>query len=207
MPPPTKAPEVFSRLPELDSRHPGATPFVYGAIQMQNELHNPALQLLELTEWFLEVWSRAQANGRTLPELWLVGILGPSLRKYSDLITAMKVLPNLDDDQLRQAIVSARALIYPSEIEGFGLPALEAYQLGTPAMYVADTSVDEILKVNAVSAPGRFYLEEDDFWRVFDETIHLTYEKISEVQREMCGLYSWRKTAEQTLAVYRSMIS
>ena len=44
--------------------------------------------------------------------------------------------PFLEDSALLSAYLKARALILPSEIEGFGLPALEAYYLGTPVCFV-----------------------------------------------------------------------
>jgi glycosyltransferase involved in cell wall biosynthesis len=42
------------------------------------------------------------------------------------------------DDRLRALLTGASALVYPSRYEGFGLPPLEAWACGTPAI-VADT--------------------------------------------------------------------
>ena len=50
-------------------------------------------------------------------------------------------------------------LLLPSEIEGFGLPALEAYYLSTPVVYVRGTAVEEIL---GERSPGGFVLESAD---------------------------------------------
>lgn len=158
------------------------------------------------TEWLLETWIRAQKSGKDLPELQLVGKLCPSFRHLVENTKGVKILPYLDDQQLKDVIMRARALIYPSEIEGFGLPALEAYQLGTPALYVADTSVDEIMRINGENVPGRFHLDCDDFWRAFDETMQVSLAEISIIQKEMCSKFSWSKTAEQTLDVYNKIL-
>ena len=65
--------------------------------------------------------------------------------------------PFLEDSALQTAYREARALILPSEIEGFGLPALEAYYLGTPVCFIENTSVEEILRI--ATDKGSFSLE------------------------------------------------
>jgi glycosyltransferase involved in cell wall biosynthesis len=52
---------------------------------------------------------------------------GPSIRRVG----------YVDDDRLRALLTGAAALAYPSRYEGFGLPPLEAWACGTPAL-VAD---------------------------------------------------------------------
>lgn len=159
------------------------------------------------TGWLLDVWKRMELEGKDLPELWLVGRLDASLKSMAETCNAIKFLPYLDDEKLQLTIRSARALIYPSEIEGFGLPALEAYQLGTPAMYVADTSVDEIMRVGDVNVPGRFHLDYDDFCRAFDEVLSVPNDSVVHIQKEMFNKFSWDKTADQTLTVYNEVMS
>ena len=199
-----KAPPVFvthlaSKFHDIHS--------VAGSIKQDYVIHFASELPHKRTGWLLDVWNFAQKSGKTLPELRLVGKLGQSLQLMAETSKGVVVLPHLDDDQLKQAIIGARALIYPSEIEGFGLPALEAYQLGTPAMYVAETSVDEIMKVDGENVPGRFSLDYDDFWRAFDDIMNVSVEELSRIQKEMCLSFSWSKTAEQTFAVYKQVLS
>jgi glycosyltransferase involved in cell wall biosynthesis len=158
------------------------------------------------TGWLLDVWSRMENERKNLPELWLVGTLSKSLNQLAETIKSVKLISFLDDVEMKQLIMTARALIYPSEIEGFGLPALEAYQLGTPAMYVADTSVDEILRVDGISVSGRFYLDYDDFCRVLDEVLSLSVEDVALTQNEMYKKFKWEYTADQTVAVYNEVM-
>jgi glycosyltransferase involved in cell wall biosynthesis len=158
------------------------------------------------TDWLLETWRRMELDGIDLPHLLLIGSLSRTQRQVAESIRGLKVLPYLNDEQLKDKIVGARALIYPSEIEGFGLPALEAYQLGTPAMYVAKTSVDEIMKVNRIYVPGCFHFDYDDFKRALFEILDVSTEAISMIQKKMYEMYNWENTAKQTLSAYNRIL-
>lgn len=158
------------------------------------------------TEWLLDVWKRMQSEKKDLPELRLVGTLNKSLRELAEGLENVEIVSPLNDEELKELVKSARCLIYPSEIEGFGLPALEACQLGTSVMYVADTAVDEIMEVNGLNVPGRFYLDYDDFCRALDEALNVPVELTELIQNGMYNKYSWDKTADQTFAVYKKFI-
>jgi glycosyltransferase involved in cell wall biosynthesis len=199
-----KAPPVF--VTYLASRYHDGT-LLADCVKQDYVIHFVSELPHKRTGWLLDIWNLAQKNGKSLPELRLVGKLGQSFQLMAETTKGVVVLPHLDDDQLKLAIMGARALIYPSEIEGFGLPALEAYQLGTPAMYVADTSVDEIMRMDGVNVPGRFYLDYDDFWSVFDDVMNVSAEELFRIQKEMCSKFSWSKTSEQTMAIYNKVLS
>ncbi len=62
----------------------------------------------------------------------------------------------LGDDELRAAYSGARALVYPSTYEGFGLPVLEAMACGCPAIACATASIPE------VAGDAVLYVGEDD---------------------------------------------
>lgn len=50
----------------------------------------------------------------------------------------------VNDDELVMLLKNAEALIYPSKYEGFGLPVLEAMQLGCPVITTRHTSLPEV---------------------------------------------------------------
>ena len=112
----------------------------------------------------------------------------------------------MEDANLQAAYSSARALVLPSEIEGFGLPALEAYYLGTPVCFVKGTSVEEILA--GATGKGAFSLESrDSFFAALDEVLAM---EPAEIRR--CGLvlretFASAKVAERVERVFRGVVS
>jgi glycosyltransferase involved in cell wall biosynthesis len=74
-------------------------------------------------------------------------------------------LGTLSGAALRDELRQARALLLLSSIEGFGLPALEAWFLGTPVCYAAAGSLPEIL----AGLPGRCDPVDDPS---FDAALH-----------------------------------
>jgi glycosyltransferase involved in cell wall biosynthesis len=63
-------------------------------------------------------------------------------RKVDRPIVQLQYLPR---DMLFRLIRSARAVLFPSLYEGFGLPALEALQLGTPVISSNTSSLPEVV--------------------------------------------------------------
>jgi glycosyltransferase involved in cell wall biosynthesis len=59
-------------------------------------------------------------------------------------------LGRIDDDELAAAYRGARAVIFPSLYEGFGIPALEAMASGTPLVTSRDSAMAEVAGAAAV---------------------------------------------------------
>jgi glycosyltransferase involved in cell wall biosynthesis len=83
----------------------------------------------------------------------LVGSSGQNKRLYYDmpqLIMAhhledhVEIKSNANDDQLAQLYASARVLVMPSLVEGFGLPILEAMACGCPVAASNAASLPEV---------------------------------------------------------------
>ena len=70
-----------------------------------------------------------RASGTACPLV----IAGPHGGEPLDLAGAMR-LPYLPRDELLSLVAGARALVFPSLAEGFGLPVAEAMALGTPVL-------------------------------------------------------------------------
>jgi glycosyltransferase involved in cell wall biosynthesis len=88
----------------------------------------------------------------------------------------------------------------PSEVEGFGLPALEAYALGTPVVYVRDTAVAEIL---GQGTPGSFVLDDfDSFKSAVEQVVTLSPQWIREHAETLQHKFSWLRAARATVAAY-----
>jgi glycosyltransferase involved in cell wall biosynthesis len=67
----------------------------------------------------------------------------------TDRVTLM---PWLDDKQFAESFVGASLIVFPSEFEGFGLPAVEAMRLGIPLVVSADPALAEVTGGHAVIA-------------------------------------------------------
>jgi glycosyltransferase involved in cell wall biosynthesis len=81
-------------------------------------------------------WGMSEANGGLGPDGTVYG------RKVDRPIIQLQYLPR---DMLFRLIRSARAVLFPSLYEGFGLPALEAIQLGTPVISSTTSSLPEVV--------------------------------------------------------------
>jgi alpha-1,3-rhamnosyl/mannosyltransferase len=77
---------------------------------------------------------------RELP-LVLVGDPGQWAKELEDVILTGAV----DDDDLAAIYTGARALVFPSDDEGFGLPAVEALACGTPVVACDLPALREVL--------------------------------------------------------------
>lgn len=148
------------------------------------------------------------------PEAKLVIVGPPSWGAHQELRTVLRSAGEnsgivftdfLSDNELDALYQGAHGLVFPSLYEGFGLPVLEAMSHGTPvitsnvsalpevagdaALLVDPTSVDEISR-------SMISLLENSSLRA----------ELSKKGLARCEEFSWNKTAEKTLNVYRSLV-
>lgn len=99
----------------------------------------------------------------------------------------------------------AVGFVFPSWYEGFGLPVLEAMQLGVPVITSAVASLPEITDRAALLIdPG----DKDQLAAaIFDVlTQPAVRQRLSRAGPERARHFSWEKAAEETLAVYRQAV-
>lgn len=99
-----------------------------------------------------------------------------------------------DDETLANLYTHAKALVFPSRMEGFGLPALEALALGCPVI------VSDIPVFHEILGEAATYFDSADPNDLIDKLIAVkkTHKHIA-LER-----YSWPKLAAHTLAIYES---
>ena len=110
------------------------------------------------------------------------------------------------DEALPALYSGARAFVYPSLYEGFGLPPLEAMACGAPVIVSNRSSLPEVvgdagLQVDALDVNGlaqaMSQVIEDDVLRA----------SLRQRGMERAKGFSWRRCAEETLAVYRKVVT
>jgi glycosyltransferase involved in cell wall biosynthesis len=111
----------------------------------------------------------------------------------------------ISEGGLRWMYENCAAYTFPSLSEGFGLPALEAMAHGAPVVSTNATCSPEIY------GDGAHYfdpLSVDDMARAIDEVLGNPElrEKLTTAGKVQASKYSWQRMAEQTLAVYDSVL-
>ena len=97
---------------------------------------------------------------------------------------------------------AASAFVFPSWVEGFGIPLLEAMTYGAPIIASDRGSIPEV-----AGAAACFVDAEDDaalaeiLWRVLTEPHEA--ERLRALGRERVAQFTWQRSAEQTLDVLR----
>ena len=149
-------------------------------------------------------WIEQVEAGRELPVLRVVGEMPEAVRHAVEETSAVMAMPFMADVDLQVCYQRARALVFPSEIEGFGLPALEAYFLGTPVCYVRGTAVEEVLSV--ATAKGGFNLEQpESLFAALDEVMSMPPGEVRACGLKLRENYASAKVAARMLKVFEEV--
>ena len=144
-------------------------------------------------------------------ELVLAGGKSSEVARLKDLAESLGVSDSvralgwIDDADLPALYAEALALVYPSEYEGFGLQVCEAFAVGCPVLAARATCLPWV-----VGAGGETFS--------LDGTAELTLlmrrvardpgfrAELARRAVERSKEFSWRKTAEATMEVYREIL-
>lgn len=110
----------------------------------------------------------------------------------------VRLLGRVSDDDLAHLLQAAQCFLFPSRMEGFGLPAVEAMAWGCPLVVSDVASLPEVCGQAALYADP----DRDDAW--IDAVRRIVSEpgladRLKRVGREQVQRFSWRKIAEQYL--------
>lgn len=105
----------------------------------------------------------------------------------------------VDGERLADLYRGAACLVQSSRYEGFGLPVLEAMASGTPVVAVPEPALVEVAGDAAVFVPEERLAE--GIRRAIAER-----DRLVPAGLERARTFSWRVTAERTLAVYREIL-
>jgi glycosyltransferase involved in cell wall biosynthesis len=189
-------------------RHAVSGPYILYAGNVR-----PQKNLARLIEAFAVVKDELKGDSE-LGNLKLL-VIGDSLAPHPDLRRAV-VRTRLREDvrflgfvpfaTLRAFYAKARAFVFPSLYEGFGLPPLEAMANGTPVLASDASAMPEILGDAALFVNAE---------NVFDLARGIRQILTEEVLREalirrgyaLVHRYSWERSAAQVRAAYESVCS
>ena len=116
------------------------------------------------------------------------------------------VLGPVADEDLPHLYAGAEVFAYPSLAEGFGLPALEALACGAPAVVSGVSSLPEVVGEAAVPIDP---LDVDSLRAALERLLGDgdLRARLRAAGPRQAARFSWRRTAEATLAVYRRRLA
>jgi glycosyltransferase involved in cell wall biosynthesis len=161
--------------------------------------------------FLIQAWSRLLKRLADPPTLVLAGAQKIDYRKLSDEVAkrgleGSVLFPGfIDDDDLPAVYSAATIFVFPSLCEGFGLPPLEAMACGTPCVVSNSSSLPEVTGSAALLFdPTSLDGFEDCVTRVLTDPD--LYATLQQEGLRQAARFSWRRAAEETLAVYRSVL-
>ncbi len=110
----------------------------------------------------------------------------------------------LPDEDIPLLYKAAEVFVYPSLLEGFGLPPLEAMACGTATVV---SSIPSLLEVVGDSALKVNPNNVDGFAQAIYQLINNTNrrQQLEKEGRKRAELFSWRETARKTLLLYQDL--
>ncbi len=154
---------------------------------------------------------RALSQTRSAVKLVRAGSEGWLNEGYYEDINRLKLsnriidIGHVPDDKLALLYAGAKALVYPSVYEGFGLPILEAMAVGCPAICAERPGISEVAGDSALRVEA-----EDDAALARNLDFVVASEEVREKLRQK-GLqhakrFSWHDTAQKTINAMRKVV-
>jgi glycosyltransferase involved in cell wall biosynthesis len=110
----------------------------------------------------------------------------------------------VSDDELRTLYAGAAVFAFPSLYEGFGLPPLEAMEMGAPVVVARAASLPEVVGYGALLfEPGDDAGLATAITRVLDDAT--TRERLIATGHERASELTWAAAAQRTVDVYREL--
>lgn len=156
-------------------------------------------------EVVLEALSQMQAHGKLVPQLVIAGSHRKRLRRYAKkpvfrgIQDKLIFIDNPNQTDLVKLYKGAVALVMPSKLEGWGLPAGEALWCGTPAICSTAEALQEVCEDLAL------YFQPDDACRLAQiieklaTDITFQHELRKRINEAQPTLRTWNTVARETL--------
>ncbi len=195
-------PDAASRAPVL-ARYGLARPYALyvGTLQPRKNLARLIQAYERLAATQAVTWDLALAGGAT-------PLSAPILAQAQASPWAASIhLPGyVPDADLPALLAGAHLFCFPSLYEGFGLPVLEAQQMGVPVMTANNSSLPEI------AGDAALLVDPTDVEAIADAMLRLSQDEALRQRLIAAGYvnvqrFSWEKAAAETLAVLEEAVS
>ena len=103
----------------------------------------------------------------------------------------------IPEEGLTEWYNTLKAFFFPSELEGFGLPVLEAVSCGTPVFIYEDADIPEEVKEYCITV--------ESVTEVPEKLEELSDEKIQQKASEISQEFDWDKTVNETIEILESV--
>jgi glycosyltransferase involved in cell wall biosynthesis len=128
------------------------------------------------------------------------------LAKVNGVEDAVRFPPYVSDAELEGLFELAECFVFPSTLEGFGLPVLEAMRRGVPVVCANASSLPE------VAGDAARYFDAEDAGELAEAVVEvLTRPELArslvESGRARQELFTWRRCAEATLETYERALA
>jgi glycosyltransferase involved in cell wall biosynthesis len=148
-------------------------------------------------------WNSISSIERNDVKLIIVGVTGwhvEDLIKQSISDSATEFRGFVNDNSLSDLMSNAMVFVYPSLYEGFGLPVLEAMAQGIPVLTSNVGATKEIAEGAALLIdPSNTDSIRSGLLRLLNDA--QLRDSLSKKGRERAALFSWSKTAGETLSI------
>lgn len=152
----------------------------------------------------IRAWARVADH---VPDLVVIGRQGWKMGAVRQLLQTVPCRERIHwtghvaDDDLPALYSAATAFVWPSLMEGFGLPPLEAMACGTPVLTSNTSSLPEVMGDAALLAPpeDEEALERAMLLLASDETLRV---RLADAGRRRAAGFTWAHTARLTRESY-----
>lgn len=151
-----------------------------------------------------ETYRLAAAEGQRLPPLCIAGARWSGVPGEGRPPADWHYLGHVTDEELVWLYRHARALLFPSKYEGFGLPVAEAMALGCPVVCSPVASLPEVGGEAAWFTP----LDPAAYLATARELMRDDAARADRIDRgrRQAARFHWRQCARETMAAYRAAI-
>ncbi len=198
--------EHFHPLPQKETRKKLEKYSLSSPYLLYVGVHRAHKNLLRL----LEAYRLLKENGRITHKLVIVGEKDPRFLQAKWKVEKLGLdgevifTGYLPEEDLPYFYNGATLFIFPSLYEGFGMPVLEAMACGTPVVCSHTSSLPEIAGEAAIFVdPHNIEAMAEGMKKVIDDGG--LRKRLSLAGLEQAKRFSWHRTAQKTLEVYRSL--